>query len=190
MGLINGTESDLPMVGDGQQLYDGNTNEDVYVGAIGSSATLTEVNRVADASARIVSTSATALTLTITEHAERVILVNSNSTVANTLTLPVATGSGAKITVVSNIAQTPGSVVVADNRTDVINGTAFSCSSTEEAAGCFLTSATSDKISLNAGTTGGLGGDKIELWDVAANTWNVSALINASGTLATPFSAT
>lgn len=153
-------------------------------------ATADEMNRSLDASTRIVSTSATSLALSVTAHGERVLLVNTNSTVANTFTLPVATGSGVKFTVINNIAQTQGSVVVAANGTDVVKGVAVVVSSTEEAAAAFLTSATSDKVTLNAGTSGGLGYDTVECWDSAANVWNVRVSATGNGTLATPFSAT
>ena len=84
MGLINGVESNLPMYGDGEAIAQVGTGEEKYVGVPGSSATLKELDRVGDASARIVTTTATALSLTATQHAERVLLINSNSTVANT----------------------------------------------------------------------------------------------------------
>jgi hypothetical protein len=161
------------------------------IGGTAIEATGDELNRTNDASARIVSTTATALSLSVTAHGERVLLVNTNSTVANTFTLPVATGSGVKFTIINNIAQTQGSVVVAANGTlDVLKGLAVVASSTEEAAAAFLTSATSDKITLNASTSGGLGYDMIECWDSAANTWNVKVIANGNGTLATPFAAT
>ena len=153
-------------------------------------STADELNRSTDASTRIVSTSATSLALSVTAHGERVLLVNTNSTVANTFTLPVATGSGVKFTVINNIAQTQGSVVVAANGTDVVKGVAVVVSSTEEAAAAFLTSATSDKITLNAGTSGGLGYDTVECWDSAANVWNVRVSATGNGSLATPFAAT
>jgi hypothetical protein len=155
-------------------------------------ATAAELNRAADISARVVTSSATALSLTVTEHAERILLVNSNSTVANTFTLPTATGSGAKFTIINNIAQTQGSVVVAANgTTDVMNGAAFVFGTTEETARSFATSATSDKITLNNTTSGGENpGDVIECVDSAANTWTVTCHLGGSGTLATPFSAT
>lgn len=154
-------------------------------------ATGDELNRTADASVRIVSTSATALALSVTAHGEKVLLVNTNSTVANTFTLPVATGSGVKFTIINNIAQTQGSVVVAANGTlDVMKGLAVVAGSTVADAQAFLTSATSDKVTFNRTTTGGLGQDVVECWDTAANTWNVRVIANGSGSLATPFSAT
>jgi hypothetical protein len=161
------------------------------IGGTTVSATADEINRSLDASARIVTTTATALSLSVATHGERVLLVNTNSTVANTFTLPVATGSGVKFTIINNIAQTQGSVVVAANgTTDTVKGVAVVTSSTEEAAAAFLTSATSDKITLNAGTSGGLGYDTVECWDSASNVWNVRVSATGNGTLATPFSAT
>lgn len=156
----------------------------------GLTATVPELNRSTDASARIVTTTATSLSLTVTQHAERIVLVNTNSTFANTFSLPAATGSGVKFTVVNNIVQTQGTVVVAANGTDVLNGVALMAGTTTTAAEAFFTSASSDKVTLNLTTTGGLGGDEVEVWDVAANTWRVKVLGVGSGSLATPFSAT
>jgi hypothetical protein len=159
----------------------------------GLTATAAELNRATDISARVVTTTATVLALTVTQHADRVVLVNSNSTVANTLTLPVATGSGAKFTVINNIAQTQGSVVVAANGTlDVMKGVAVvSNTSTTVNVQSFLTSASSDKVTWNRTTSGGAGpGDYFEAWDSAANTWTVQVRAGSVGNAATPFSET
>lgn len=157
----------------------------------GCTSTAAEINRATDISARVVTTTATALSLTVTEHAERVVLINTNSTVANTFTLPVATGSGAKMTLVVNTPQTQGTIVVAANgTTDTLTGVAIIGDTTAETAGAFVTTATSDKLTMNATTTGGLGGDTIELLDGKANQWTVRATLTGSGTLATPFAAT
>src|SRR6185503_16783792 len=51
--------------------------------------------QVGAAQSRVVPTTVTALSLTATQHAERIVVINTNSTVANTFTLPAATGSGA-----------------------------------------------------------------------------------------------
>lgn len=161
------------------------------IGGTAVAATAAEINRVCDTAARVVTTTATALSLTVTQHAERLVLINTNSTVANTFTLPAATGSGAKFQIVNNVVQTQGSVVIAANGTDVMQGTCFAFDSTAAAdAMTFVTSATSDKVTLNITTTGGLGGDQVEAWDIAANTWFVRVVINGSGTLGTPFSQT
>jgi len=154
-------------------------------------ATAAEINRACDSSAKVVTTTSTALSLTVTQHANRIVLINTDSTVANTFTLPAATGSGEKFELVNNIAQTQGTVVIAANGTDVMSGICIALDSTAAAdAMCFLTSATSDKVTFNLTTTGGLGQDTVEAWDVAANTWRVKVIINGSGSLATPFSET
>ena len=159
----------------------------------GVTATAAELNRTTDISARVVTTTATTLSLTVTEHADRVVLVNTNSTVANTLTLPVAAGTGAKFTIINGIAQTQGSIVVAANGTlDILKGMAIMAnSSTTVNAQTFLTTATDDKITFNRTTTGGAGpGDMVEAWDTAANTWVVRVTSASVGTAATPFAAT
>ena len=169
------------------------TSSGVYVDLGAVTATAAELNRATDISARVVTTTATALSLTVTEHADRVVLVNSNTTVANTLTLPVATGSGAKFTVINNIAQTQGSIVIAANGTlDVLKGVAVvSNTSTTVNVQSFLTSASSDKVTWNRTTTGGAGpGDYFEAYDSAANTWTVQVRAGSVGAAATPFSET
>lgn len=155
-------------------------------------ASVAELNRVNQASTRIVTSTATVLALTVTQHGDRVVLVNTNSTVANTFTLPVATGSGVKFTVINGIAQTQGSVVVAANgTTDTLKGIALMVNSTvTNNAEAFLTSATSDKVSFNRTTTGGVGYDMVEAWDVIANQWQVQVKGFTGGTTATPFSET
>jgi len=159
----------------------------------GVTATGAEINRTSDISARVVTTTATVLALTVTEHGDRVVLVNTNSTVANAFTLPVAAGTGAKFTVVNNIAQTQGSVVVAASGTlDVMKGIALVANtSTTVNAIAALTSATSDKVTFNRTTTGGAGpGDYVEAIDIAANTWAVRVVAGSVGGAATPFSET
>lgn len=156
-----------------------------------NAATAAEITRACDISARVVTSTATVLALTITQHAEREVLINTNSTVANTFTLPLATGSGARFKLTNNIQQTQGTVVVAANGTlDTFNGVAYIGDTTAETAAAFLTTATSDKLSMNLTTTGGLGGDTVELLDGAANVWTVRAFLTGSGSLATPFSQT
>jgi len=153
------------------------------------SATVAEINRSNDTSARVVTTTSSALALTVALHAERIVLVNSNTTFANTFTLPASAGTGEKFTIINNLIQTIGTIVVAAAGTDVMNGSAIVVGTTEEAAIAFVTSATSDKITTDLTTTGGLGGDTIECWDSSAGVWTVMARLTGAGALATPFSA-
>jgi hypothetical protein len=120
------------------------------------------------------------------------VLVNTNSTVANTVSLPVATGSGARFTIINNIAQTQGSVVVAATGTvDTLAGVAYMVNSTvTNNAQSFRTSASSDKITFNRTTTGGVGNDKVVAIDTAANVYTVEVFGVTAGTTATCFSET
>ena len=151
-------------------------------------ATAAELNRAADTSARIVATTATVLALTAAAHGSKVVLVNSTSSIA--ITLPAATGSGEKYTLVIGVdaTATAHSVVVA-NTADAMTGVSvLATTATGEVTG-FATTATDDTISLNGTTKGGAKGDRIEIIDVATAIFQVSIVGRATGTVVTPFSA-
>jgi hypothetical protein len=151
-------------------------------------ATGAEINRVADSSTRVVATTATTITVSATVHGSKVVVVNASSAAA--INLPVASATGEIYTFVIGVAATATAHVIAANGTDIIQGVSlFSSSATGEVSG-FATSASSDKITINGTTQGGMVGDKIVLIDIAANTWQVTMNMQASGTVATPFSAT
>ena len=57
-------------------------------------------------------------------------------------------------------------------------------------ASIFETAATDDTITFNGSTTGGIAGATVELQDVATGFWSVRVIGAATGTEATPFSAT
>jgi hypothetical protein len=139
------------------------------------------------------STAAAAVSLNAAEHANRLYVVNAVIiTSSKTITLPKAVGSGDKYEILNNAVQTQ-SLIVAALGTDVFSGTATMVDSVAVAATevyVFQTTATSDKLTWNITTTGGLRGDWIECYDIAAGTWLVRALCNISGTPATPWSAT
>jgi len=143
-----------------------------------------------NASGRVVTSASTALSLTSTQHAERIVLWNVNSSGTSTITLPVASGSGSRYHVVNNVQQTQGTLVVTAAGTDVITGKALMFDSTAAAdAMIFKTSATSVKATWDRTTKGGIGYDEFVAVDIAANTWLVTVTCNASGTIATPLSA-
>ncbi len=155
---------------------------------MGITATAAMLNRNNDTSLRVVSTTATILALTLTQHGDRYLMINTNSTVANAFTLPAATGSGAVYNIVNNIAQTQGSIVI--NTTSVFGGKIATLDSTAAAdAMVFKTAATTNTITLNRTTTGGIGYDSFKFVDIASGTYFVDGSVNASGTIITPFSA-
>ena len=151
------------------------TPHDWKLGAIGS---------------RIINSTSTALAITLTQHAERVVLWAVNSSGTSTATLPAATGSGAIYRIVNNLQQTQGTLVITAAGTDVISGKALMFDSTAAAdAMIFKTSATSVKATWDRTTKGGIGYDEFEAIDAVAGTWLVTVTCNASGTIATPLSA-
>ena len=192
--VTTATTSDIVLMLDADDSYTlkygDATNVKELIGIDGQTATVAEVNRVADASARVVATTATTLAVTAATHGERLILINTNNASGCTVSLPAASGTGNRYEIVNNIAQTQGSLVIAANGTDVMTGIAYVVNSTGTSSSVtFVTTATSDKFTWNRTTTGGIQGDRAVLWDTAANTWTVEVHCNASGSLATPFAA-
>lgn len=153
-------------------------------------ATVAQVKAILERTAQVVNSTSTALTLTATQHASKLIYWKPNSSGTATATLPVATGSGDVYTLVNALAQTQGTLVLTARTGDVIEGKVIALDTTASAdAGVFLTTATSIKATLNRTTQGGLGFDKFTFRDVAANKFYVEGETAGSGTLATPFSA-
>jgi hypothetical protein len=109
------------------------------------------------------------------------------------VTLPAATGSGTKFTLVVSVLATSNShiVKVANSSDTMIGGVTVADTDTAGAASSFFAGATGDTITLNRSTTGSVSlGEWIELVDVAANKWQVAGMLSGTGTVATPFSAT
>ena len=111
-----------------------------------------------------------------------------NRAAGQAVTLPAATGSQARYTFLIGTTITSNSTTIkVANATDVMQGRAIMAATTP---GAFYTTATSDTITLNGGTTGGVAGSYIVVTDIAAGFWLTEATLQASGTVATPFSAT
>lgn len=106
-----------------------------------------------------------------------------------TVTLPAATGTGDVYTIIVGTTVTSNSYIVkVANASDVMMGT-LDVSSDIAGVTCPTTS-TSDTITMNGTTTGGILGSRIVLTDIAANKWGVTGGLVSSSTEATPFSAT
>lgn len=158
------------------------------IGGTTLDATAAEINAVADTSARLVAASAATLAVTAAAHDGKIVVFDRAAGVV--ATLPAATGSGAvfRFTVKTLVTSNNYVIQVADN-TDVMSGSLFV---TDQAAGTgteFSTTATSDTITMNGSTTGGLAGGILTLVDVAANLYAIHGNIVATGVEATPFSA-
>ena len=151
-----------------------------------------EPDNLADKVVRRTTTTGTTVEFDPALHANRVFVLDTILTVSTlNFKLPQAVGSGDKYTFVNNAAQTFGFIVSCGVATDYLTGVAIAFSQTvAEAGDLFLTTATSDKMTFNATTTGGLGGDYVELVDYRPGYYLVRAHTSGAGTLATPFSAT
>lgn len=130
----------------------------------------------------------TASTVTLTEdaHAGGVVVLNRAAGV--TVTIPDATGSGCVYTLILAADATGDHVIQAPDSSNTMAGVAWLGNDTAGAS-CFYTAATSDTITMDGSTKGGLKGAWVQLVDIAADTWSVHLFSEASGTEATPFSA-
>jgi hypothetical protein len=90
-----------------------------------------------------------------------------------------------KTTVTSN-----STTIKVPSASETMLGNAVVQSDSSNAALAYKASGTSDTITLNGTTTGGIAGDIIEVVAVSTTLWMVDAVTSATGTEATPFSAT
>lgn len=110
-----------------------------------------------------------------------------NSATGATVTLPAATGSGAALDVVVGTTLSSGSYKVQVTGSDVIQGAVIVA--TDTGGLTVPTASTSDTITMNGSTTGGVIGSNVRLIDVKSGIWAVSGALVSTGDEATPFSA-
>ncbi len=133
----------------------------------------------------VITTSVTTSTLAVTSDYNGDV-IPLNRAAGMTVTLPAATGSQAVYRFLVGTTFTSNGVIQVANATDVMLGSLAVSATTGTT---FSTLATSDTITMNGTTTGGLAGSIVELQDIAAGIWRVSGALLGSGTAATPFSA-
>lgn len=168
-----------PAADDVMLVYDTSTGRTKRVSAsYGAAAPATPVN-----------TTATTLAITAALHANRTVTISAAAPAA--ITLPQATGTGNKYKFVIAVAATGTShTIKVANATDVMTGYAFCVTTTSDNAEGFKTSASSDTITLNGTTLGGVVGDIVEIEDIKTGIFSVKLFTAPTGTEATPFSAT
>jgi hypothetical protein len=137
----------------------------------------------------VVPVTASTLTVTAEAHAGRTVVLNRAA--GQAVTLPVATGSGNdyRFFVGTTITSNSTTIKVA-TASGTMAGVAIVANDTDASASIFETAADSDTITFNGTTTGGILGATVELQDVATNVWSVRVIGAATGSEATPFSAT
>jgi len=145
------------------------------------------------------------VSLTVADHAGRI--VHNDAAGAVTYTLPATNANsdsavagpgadlnnlsnvGATIEIFSSITKTGDLVVQVANATDVMVGSAVFIDDSSDNVVGFETASTSDTITLNGSTTGGVTFSKIVCTVLASGKWKVDVISGCTGTPATPFSA-
>ena len=145
------------------------------------------------------------ISLTVADHAGRI--VHNDAAGAVTYTLPATNANsdsavagpgadfnnlnnvGATIEIFSSITKTGDLVVQAANATDVMVGSGVFIDDSSDNVVGFETASTSDTITLNGSTKGGVTFSKIVCTVLASGKWKVDVLSGCTGTPATPFSA-
>jgi len=106
------------------------------------------------------------------------------------VTLPAATGTGNVYNFYVNTSVTSNSYKIqVANATDIISGLALADDGDGEPTNGWPTSSTTDTITMDESTQGGIKGDSLEIVDIAEGQFCVKAFLTNSGTGATPFSA-
>jgi hypothetical protein len=170
------------------------TAAELNASVAGLLATTAELNRVAQLSTRIVTIVETGA-ITVADHDSKTCLlaeVGGNALV--TLTLPAATGSGARFRFVVNVVNTSSYVFKSVAGTDLMEGLIIGASTTDsatDAARTWASAASDDTVTLNGTTTGGAAiGDWVEFEDITSVGWAVRGMVTQSGAEASPFSNT
>lgn len=129
--------------------------------------------------------------IALTSDAHAGLTVVLNRAAGSAVTLPDASGTGAKYTLVIGTSVTSNTTTIkVGSAADSMIGHAFVASDGDDSALAFEIAQDEDTITLNGSTTGGIKGDQIEITDIGQGEWLVKAVLSGTGTEATPFSAT
>lgn len=114
--------------------------------------------------------------------------VNLSAAAGMTVTLPASEGKGTEFELFVATTVTSNSYVIqVANATDIMQGVIHL---TTDISGTSLpTAGTTDTITMNGSTTGGVKGTWLKLKDVSAGIWKLEGGVVCTGTEATPFSA-
>lgn len=158
-------------------------------GSGGVGATQAEIDRVCDVSARLVNCTASTLTLDAATHDGKIVTLNRAAGIA--VTLPAASGSGSRFQLFVGTTVTSNSTTVkVANASDTMVGFVDQFADGGNTANNYEIAGTDDTITMDGSTKGGIKGDFVELIDIATNLWFVRVKQSATGTEASPMSAT
>jgi hypothetical protein len=133
---------------------------------------------------------ASTLTLNYSLHNDGIVVINRAA--GCTVTLPAATGSGARFRVMVGTTISSGSFKLqVANASDTMAGHITTSIATGAAGADFgeALTGTDDTITCNGTTTGGIAGSYIEAEDVAANLWRINGALIGSGSVTSSVSA-
>ena len=154
--------------------------------ADGIHATATEINEMADMSTKVESPATGDLVLTAAAYGNRYLYYDDAD---GTITLPAATGTGYKYTIILKTAFTSGTIQAA-SAADSFLGGINGVDDDADAAYAWKAETDDDTITGSGTTTGGKKGDLYEFVDIATGLFFVSGFITQSGgSEVTPFSA-
>lgn len=145
----------------------------------------TSGQRIVRGSGNVVNATAATLTVTADLHAGKIITLNRAGGIR--ATLPAATGTGNEYTFFTATTFTSNGIIQVANATDIMQGGVSV--STDAGGVTILAAATSDTITMNGSTTGGIKGSFVRIVDVASGIFMVSGFLVSSGAESTPFSA-
>ena len=135
-----------------------------------------------------VSLTTTPIAIAPATHAGRKIVLNKADGIV--VTLPAATGSGAEYHFIVGTTSSGGTYIIKVTTDDTMKGLALGLDDDGVPANAWAASGTSDTITMDGTTRGGVVGDECILRDIAVDVWQVQCHLQQSGTEATPFSAT
>lgn len=117
-------------------------------------------------------------------------ILTVNAAAGLTLTLPPSSASGAVWRIYVGTTVTSNNVIIqVDNSTDVMAGLILSAADGGDTVNGWETAASSDTITFNGTTKGGVKGDYVIITDAVSGVFSVQGWTSSTGTEATPFSA-
>jgi hypothetical protein len=166
------------------------TAAELNASVAGLTATTAEINRNNDVSGRIVTITATGAIDEATHEGKTCLLGEVGGNALVTLTLPAATGGGARYRFVVSVVNTSNYVFKSVAGTDIMEGNLIGNDGGAATTPLVWSAgATDDTVTLNGTTQGGASiGDWIEFEDIMATAWAVRGVITQSGAEITPFS--
>jgi hypothetical protein len=157
----------------------------VKASASGDTYVYTDLNTVGGMTSVLPPVNVTGATVTVdSTFFNRPIVLDRATGIA--VTLPAATGSGARLKFIVKTAISGGSTTIVRAGSDTYTATIFQLKNA--AAVAVYNSTTATTLTMDGSTKGGFASDTVEFVDIASGVWVVNGTLNASGTVANPLS--